>query len=230
MPHESFLVGKVKAMTTIALNVLDELYLHLDRDAEPWSVQLEVVVEGRVGSDRLADAIVEGARRHPLARARLRPARGIDFGYEWEVADELAEAPLEVADCDDDAALAMAREALMSTSPDLDEAPPFAITLAHHPGGAAIMLNLNHAARGRDQRRAADGLDPARIRGRGRPAGAGGPARGAEHQRSRQLAVHPRASDAQPHARAAGHARGGGAGTDCRRGRRRRSRRLSVRA
>jgi len=146
MPHGSLLAGKVKAMTTIALNVLDELYLHLDRDAEPWSVQLEVVVEGRVDSDRLADAIVEGARRHPLARARLRPARGIDFGYEWEVADELAEAPLEVADCDDDAALAMAREALMSTSPDLEEAPPFAITLAHHPGGDAIMLNLNHAA------------------------------------------------------------------------------------
>jgi NRPS condensation-like uncharacterized protein len=133
-------------MTTIDLNLLDELYLHLDRDAEPWSVQLEVGVEGRVDSERLASAILAGARRHPLARARLAPARAVDFGYQWEIADGRFEAPLEVADCEDDAALAVARERLMSTSPDLDEAPPFAMTLAHHPAGDAIMLNLNHAA------------------------------------------------------------------------------------
>jgi NRPS condensation-like uncharacterized protein len=133
-------------MTTVALTVLDELYLHLDRDSEPWSVQLEAGVEGRVDADRLATAILAGAARHPLARARLRPARGIDLGYEWEIADELSAAPLEVADCDDAAALAAARERLMSTSPDLAEAPPFAMTLAHHPGGDAIMLNVCHAA------------------------------------------------------------------------------------
>src|SRR5215210_4643997 len=130
MPHDSLLMGKVKPMTTVALNILDELYLHLDRDAEPWSVQLEVGVEGRVDADRLAGAILEGARRHPLARARLCPARGLEFGYEWEVADELVEAPLEVVDCHDDEALAMARERLMSTSPALEEAPPLAMTLA----------------------------------------------------------------------------------------------------
>src|ERR1700709_1814180 len=101
-------------MTTVGLNILDELYLHLDRDAEPWSVQLEVGVEGHVDPDRLADAILDGARLHPLARARLCPARGMDFGYEWEIADELAEAPLEVADGDDEA-LSTARERLMST-------------------------------------------------------------------------------------------------------------------
>jgi NRPS condensation-like uncharacterized protein len=133
-------------VTTIDLNLLDELYLHLDRDAEPWSVQLEVGVEGRVDEDRLAAAILDGARRHPLARARLCPARGIDVRYRWELVEELSEAPLEVADCGDDEALAAARERLMSTSPDLDEAPPFAMTLAHHPAGDAIMLNLNHAA------------------------------------------------------------------------------------
>src|SRR4051812_18502754 len=132
-------------MMTVGLNLLDELYLHLDRDAEPWSVQLEVRVEGRVDAERLADAILAGAHRHPLARARLRPARGIDLGYQWEIADGLSEAPLEVADGGDDAALGAARERLMSTSPDLGKAPPFAMTLANHPEGDAIMLNLNHA-------------------------------------------------------------------------------------
>jgi len=95
-------------MTTIDLNLLDELYLHLDRDTEPWSVHLEVGVEGRVEAGWLADAILAGARRHPLARARLSPTRAIDFGYRWEIADELGEAPLEVAGCDDAAAVAAA--------------------------------------------------------------------------------------------------------------------------
>jgi NRPS condensation-like uncharacterized protein len=133
-------------MTTVGLNLLDELYLHLDREEEPWSVQLEAGVEGRVDADRLAAAILEGTLRHPLARARLCPARATDLGYTWELADELAEAPLAVESCADDAALAAARERLMGTSPSLDAAPPFAMTLAHHPAGDAIMLNLNHAA------------------------------------------------------------------------------------
>jgi NRPS condensation-like uncharacterized protein len=34
----------------------------------------------------------------------------------------------------------------MSTSPSLETAPPFAVTLAHHAEGDAIMLNLSHAA------------------------------------------------------------------------------------
>src|SRR5215210_3523333 len=133
-------------MTTAPLNVLDELYLHLDRDEEPWSVQLEVGVEGRVDDERLAAAIVEAARLHPLARARLRPARGTDRRYHWEIAGELASAPLEVVPCRDDAALGAAREDAMSVSPPMDDAPPFAVTLAHHADGDAIMLNLNHAA------------------------------------------------------------------------------------
>src|SRR5215210_42250 len=119
-------------MTTVPLNVLDELYLHLDRDDEPWSVQLEVGVEGRVEEERLAAAIREAARRHPLARARLRPARGTDVRYLWEIADELAAAPLQVVSCGDDAALGAAREDAMSVSPPMEEAPPFAVTLAHH--------------------------------------------------------------------------------------------------
>src|SRR4051794_25046173 len=133
-------------MTTVPLNVLDELYLHLDRDEEPWSVQLEIGVEGRVDEERLAVAIVEAARRHPLARARLRPARGTDVRYHWEIADKLASAPLEVVSCGDDTALGAAREDAMSASPPMEDAPPFAVTLAHHAGGDAIMLNLNHAA------------------------------------------------------------------------------------
>jgi hypothetical protein len=33
------------------LTVLDELYLHLDRNDEPWSVHLKVRIEARVERD-----------------------------------------------------------------------------------------------------------------------------------------------------------------------------------
>jgi NRPS condensation-like uncharacterized protein len=133
-------------VATTRLNILDELYLHLDRPDEPWSVHLEVAVEGRVDDDRLAEAITVGARPHPISRARLAPVRGTDVGYRWEIADELDAPPLEVVDCQGDDALNLARERLMGTSPWLETAPPFAVTLAHHPDGDAIMLNLSHAA------------------------------------------------------------------------------------
>jgi len=131
---------------TARLNVLDELYLHLDRPDEPWSVHLEVAAEGWVDGDRLAEAIVAGVRAHPIARARLAPVRGTDVGYRWEVEDQLDAAPLEVVECESADALDAARERLMSASPSLETAPPFAVTLAHHADGDRIMLNLSHAA------------------------------------------------------------------------------------
>src|SRR4051794_38128402 len=133
-------------MPTAELNILDELYLHLDRDDEPWSVHLEVAVEGRVDGDRLAAAIASGMTAHPVARARLAPTRGTDRRYRWEISDDPVDPPLEEIECADDAQLAAARERTMGTSVPLDVAPPFAVTLAHHPGGDAVMLNLNHAA------------------------------------------------------------------------------------
>jgi hypothetical protein len=86
------------------LNVLDEFYLHLDREDEPWSVHLEVGLAGRVDERRLRDAIVVGARAHPLSRARLRPAAPTDVRYHWEIVDDLEEIPLAVVDCENDGA------------------------------------------------------------------------------------------------------------------------------
>jgi NRPS condensation-like uncharacterized protein len=133
-------------MVSTDLNVLDEFYLHLDREDEPWSVHLEVDVTGRLDERRLADAIAAGIRAHPLARARLRPAAPTDVRYHWEIVDELDEIPLQVCDCADDADLVRAREQLLSASPSLENPPPFAVMLAHHPSGDSLLLNLSHAA------------------------------------------------------------------------------------
>jgi hypothetical protein len=58
-------------VTTIPLSRLDELYLNLDRELEPWTVHYELVLRQHLDPDRLVSAIEAAARRHPLARARL---------------------------------------------------------------------------------------------------------------------------------------------------------------
>src|ERR1700759_2646473 len=134
-------------MMSTDLNILDQLYLHLDREDEPWSVHLEIAVEGEIDEGRLRDAVLAGMRAHPIARAQLRRALPTDVRYHWDIADDdLDDVPLEVVACEDDAAVRAAGDRLMSHSPSLESPPPFALTLAHHPGGDVVMLNLAHAA------------------------------------------------------------------------------------
>jgi NRPS condensation-like uncharacterized protein len=139
------------------LNILDELYLHLDREDEPWSVQLEVQAEGRIDAGRLEDAVCRAAALHPVARARLADSRGTDVRYHWEIADELEAVPLEVADCGDEDAAERERERALAFSPPLDEAPPFALTLIHRQSGDSLILNIHHAA--------GDGIGALRLMG-----------------------------------------------------------------
>jgi NRPS condensation-like uncharacterized protein len=128
---------------TTPLNVLDELYLHLDREEEPWSVHVEIRVEGQIDPDRLRSAISAAARRHPLARARLARSRATDVRYRWEIADELEDIDFEEVE---PGQLSEARERLLNRTPALDRFGPFAVLLAHDTGGDVIVLNLHHAA------------------------------------------------------------------------------------
>jgi NRPS condensation-like uncharacterized protein len=137
------------------LNLLDELFLTLDRRQEPWVVHVEARVTGRVDPDRLAAALGASVQHHPIARARLAESRSTDRSHRWEILDELSEVPLHIAACDDDAMLAQARERHFAFTPSLDVAPPFAVLLAHVPDGDTILLNVNHAA--------ADGMGAARL-------------------------------------------------------------------
>jgi NRPS condensation-like uncharacterized protein len=127
---------------TAKLNILDELYLHLDRSDEPFSVHMEVQVDGRVDGTRLRGAIAEAASRHPIARARLSDVRGTDRRYHWEVEEGLEDFPLEVLD----SGLREERSRLLSFSVPLEESPPFAMSLVHGSGGDSIVMNMRHAA------------------------------------------------------------------------------------
>src|SRR2546423_3010429 len=110
----------LQEMETARLNVLDELYMHLDREDEPWSVHLEIRVDGDVEARRLEEAVRDAARRHPIARARLGASRFTDVRYDWEIADELPDVDLVDVDCAGAAEADRAREALLSRTPSLD--------------------------------------------------------------------------------------------------------------
>src|ERR1700709_1201495 len=100
--------------TTTPLNILDELYLHLDRDDEPWSVHVEIRVEGRIQKPRLDAAVREAAGHHPIARAQLVTPRATERHYEWAIADELGDIDLQEIESGDAGELEVAREQLLS--------------------------------------------------------------------------------------------------------------------
>ena len=131
---------------SVPLDLLDEHFLNLDQPREPWGVHLEVRVSGRLEPGRLSQAIGVAAQRHPIARARLAPARPTDLAYRWEIVESLDRIPLTVVACSNDTRMADARERVFSVSPPVDVAPPFAVVLVHRPGGDTILLNLHHAA------------------------------------------------------------------------------------
>jgi NRPS condensation-like uncharacterized protein len=134
--------------TTDALpfTALDEAVHHLDTPHEPWSIQLEVRVDGALDADRLRRAVAEGIARHPMARTRRLPARRSDRGYSWEVRPEPDVDPFRVVECPDDDRLAQARADLYSVPVPVVEAPPLRVRLARSPGGDVVMVNANHAA------------------------------------------------------------------------------------
>jgi NRPS condensation-like uncharacterized protein len=126
--------------------VVDDVVHHLDTPVEPWSIEAEVAVDGRLDDDRLRRAVGEALSRHPMARARRVPARGSERSYTWELTEAPELDPLVVVDCPDDASVGRLRDRLQSISVPLAESPPFRMRLAHHPGGDRLMLNANHAA------------------------------------------------------------------------------------
>ena len=143
--------------TTTPLNVLDELYLHLDREEEPWTVHVEIRVDGRIEFAALEAAVREAAARHPIARAELAPSRGIDLHYEWLIVEQLGDIDLREVTCRDTGELDRSRERLLNTAPSLDRPGPFSLLLAHTADGDVIVLNLHHAA--------GDGLSALRLLG-----------------------------------------------------------------
>ena len=132
-------------MRQARLDRLDEACLNLGSPSEPWSVHLEVRVEGSLEPDRLREAIRQTMLTHPIARARIADWKSTDFHYWWLIPDEPGDAPLTIVDCPTAEDVANARADLQSHVPDLQNST-FEVVLAQSIGGDYLMLNLHHAA------------------------------------------------------------------------------------
>jgi NRPS condensation-like uncharacterized protein len=125
---------------------IDEAVHLLDTPAEPWSIQLELRIAGALDEGRLRAAVPAGLVHHPMARAKLLPARRTDTRWTWAITGVPDLDPLKVVDCAGDAELAAVRSELHSLSVPLAESPPLRLRLARHPLGDVLMINANHAA------------------------------------------------------------------------------------
>ena len=134
------------APITIPFSPVDEAVHLLETEAAPWSIQLEVTVEGSLDEVRLRAAFARALATHPMARARKLPSRPAQHHDRWEILPAPEHDPLRVVDCPDEAELASARAELQSLAVPLAEAPPLRARLVHHPRGDVLMLNANHAA------------------------------------------------------------------------------------
>jgi len=126
--------------------VIDQAVHLLDTAAEPWGIQLEVALDGRLDEERLRAAVGRAAAAHPMARARQLPARRSDHTWTWEIAPSLDLDPVRVVTCLDEAAVSHVRDELYSRQVPLVESPPFRLVLVRRPGGDLLLFNANHAA------------------------------------------------------------------------------------
>ena len=125
---------------------LDEASFLLDSTSEPWSVHLEVRLDGTVTADRLRRAVALALTRHPRAGARTVTTGRRGPGVEWEITPAPDVDPVDIVVSGDDDALHAARAELQSLAVPLHVSPPLRVRLARHPGGDVVMLNVHHAA------------------------------------------------------------------------------------
>ncbi len=131
---------------TVPFNIIDEAIHLLDSEAAPWSIQLELRINGALDEARLRAALLEALGRHPMSRARKKPSRRTLHEDSWEIPAAVDVDPLRVVACRDDEELQRVRAQLQSLAVPLAESPPLRVRLARHPDGDVLMLNVNHAA------------------------------------------------------------------------------------
>ncbi|HWC11745.1 MAG TPA: hypothetical protein VG455_11025 [Acidimicrobiales bacterium] len=130
----------------LPFTVIDESVHLLDTAAEPWTIQCELGLEGRLDGDRLDRAVTAGLDRHPMARVRQLPARHRDRTWSWEVPAGADVEPLSTVEWDDEDTLNKARAEFYSLPVPLVESPPLRLRLARGLRRDVLMLSANHAA------------------------------------------------------------------------------------
>ncbi len=145
LPGALHFVRSRRPRDDLDFNIIDEAIHHLDSEREPWSVHVDVRVDGRFDAARLREAVARAMAKHPVARAFQRPWRPWQTVYSWRVADTVEVDPLEIVECSEEDVDGI-RARFQSARVPITAPPPFRLLLAHAPSGDMLMLNFNHAA------------------------------------------------------------------------------------
>ena len=137
--------GGCAVVTLVPCTPVDELGCWLDGPDEPNNVHLEAVLAGHVDGARLRQAVRAALRAHPLARARLARARGLQRRLMWEIAPRLEAAPIETVRWSTNEELEVMRQSMLARTPPLALTP---VRIAHAVGPEhdVVLLNVHHAA------------------------------------------------------------------------------------
>ncbi|MFB6205843.1 MAG: hypothetical protein ABEJ05_04870 [Haloglomus sp.] len=131
---------------TLPFTLVEEMALHLERRFRPLNIQIELATSATVDVDRLATATRTAMARHPMSRARRRPARPIDTRYRWQIPAEPGPVPIYEVDGDEHDVRTV-RNRLYSRPFDLTEEPPFAIVVYRGggiDGGDRLLQSTSH--------------------------------------------------------------------------------------
>lgn len=135
----------------LPFTTLDEILHHVDLEAEPPTVHLELVVSGGLDPTKLRTAVHAAIGRHPLAqvrkiadRRRLRPPL-------WEVTEELGAEPFKSVDGE----VSVHCSALYSQQIRCDVSPTVRVLHVRGDHADRVLLSVNHTA--------ADGIGTLRL-------------------------------------------------------------------
>ncbi|MXR50783.1 hypothetical protein GRX03_04075 [Halovenus sp. WSH3] len=130
---------------TVPFTVLEEAVYNLEQTFTPWNIQLELETSEVIDTERLESSVRTACDRHPLARARKRPASALDTDYIWELPGEVDAVP--ITECEGDTGITDARRTFYGEPFDLSEAPPFRVLVVRGggaDGGDRLCLATSH--------------------------------------------------------------------------------------
>ena len=123
----------------------DELTCYYDRPAEPANVHLEARVPGRLDPAAISTGVSAVLASQPRIMSRRRQGSW-QRRYYWEFPVPASADPVLITAYTGQEDLDKQRDAFLSTSPSLADAPPLRFMLASGAGGDHLILNAHHAA------------------------------------------------------------------------------------
>jgi NRPS condensation-like uncharacterized protein len=129
----------------IPVNILEEIFLFLDRPGEPATMQFEFRVEGTIDEIRMRAALERAFAMHPMMQVALAARRYLLRPPLWEMPAPRSSDLLDVLECSNDQELAAIRDEFYSRPIDFSQAPWARALIVHRPGGDSVLLSIHHA-------------------------------------------------------------------------------------